>query len=144
MTLPILIASDHAGFSLKEDLKKSRSRLNFKDLGPFNDKKTDYPVFAKKLCLKLEKSQKGSFGVLICGTGQGMAMQANRFKKIRAALCWSEEIARLSRAHNNANLLCLPGRFLKKEEAVLILDSFLKTPFDEKASYIKRLDMLSL
>ena len=85
-----------------------------------------------------------SFGVLICGTGQGMAIRANRWKHIRASLCWNEEIAFLARSHNQANVLCLPGKFIDKNQAVKILDTFLKTSFHIETSYKRRIKKLSL
>ena len=138
-SLPLLIASDHAGWSLKNKLKASKKDLNWKDLGCFNDQRTDYPDWANKLCLSLQENM---LGILICGTGQGMCIRANRYPKIRAALCWNEEIAKLSRAHNNANVLCLSGRFLKSSQALKILDSFLNTHFDNQIVYQKRLKKL--
>lgn len=138
-SLPLLIASDHAGLALKNELKKHRKKLNWKDLGCFNSERTDYPDWADKLCQSLQDNM---FGVLICGTGQGMCIKANRYPKIRAALCWNETIARLSRAHNKANVLCLSGRVLKTSQALKILDIFLKTKFDEQEVYKKRIKKL--
>ena len=108
-SLPLLIASDHAGLTLKNELKKHRKNLNWKDMGCFSRERTDYTDWADKLCRVLQDDM---FGVLICGTGQGMCIKANRYPKIRAALCWDENIARLSRSHNKSNVLCLSGRFL--------------------------------
>lgn len=135
-----LVASDHAGLDLKNNLKDLRKNLNWKDLGCFNSEKTDYPDYADKLCHLFKEDH---FGLLICGTGQGVCMRANRYPNIRAALCWNEEIARLSRAHNKANVLCLPGRFITKTQAVKILDTFLNTDFDKTEAYQKRVKKLS-
>lgn len=139
--LPLLVASDHAGLSLKNDLITLREDLSWRDLGCFSPQRTDYTDWADKLCLALQKDM---FGVLLCGTGQGMCIKANRYTKVRAALCWNEQIARLSRAHNNANVLCMPGRFLNSEQALKILDVFLKTEFDNQDTYQKRVNKLSL
>jgi len=140
-SLPLLVASDHAGLSLKNNLKIQRKNLNWRDLGCFNLQRTDYTDWADQLCLALQKDM---FGVLLCGTGQGMCIKANRYTKVRAALCWNEQIARLSRVHNNANVLCMPGRFLNPEQALKILDIFLKTDFDSQDTYQKRVKKLSL
>ena len=122
-SLPLLISSDHAGFPLKNLLKIHRPRINWKDLGPFTDDRVDYTDWAEKLCSQMQDKL---FGVLICGTGQGMCMKSNKMPSIRAALCWDEEIARLARNHNNANVLCLPGKFLSLEKSLNILDVFFR------------------
>ena len=137
--LPLLIASDHAGLDLKNELKKLHPNLTWRDLGCFTKQRTDYTDWADKLCQSLQTNM---FGVLICGTGQGMCMKANRYQHIRAALCWSEEIARLARLHNKANVLCLSGRFLKPYKALEILNVFLKTKFDDQKIYVERLKKL--
>ena len=122
------IASDHAGFDLKQFLLKSHPTLPWKDLGPETDDRVDYPDFAAKLTEVLNPET--DMGVLVCGSGQGMAIKANRNPKIRAALCWTEQIAELSRAHNNANVLCMGSRVLKHELCSEILKTFLSTPFE--------------
>ena len=137
--LPLLIASDHAGLALKSELKNLRKELHWKDLGCFGSERTDYPDWADKLCQSLQDNM---FGVLICGTGQGMCIKANRYPKIRAALCWDEKIAELSRAHNKANVLCLAGRFLNPSQALKILDVFLKTDFEDQEAYRRRVKKL--
>jgi len=126
----IFIASDHAGLEMKRHLIGRFPFLPWKDLGPFSTESVDYPDFAAKLCKELEPNLEDSIGVLVCGSGQGMAMRANRFSFIRAALCWNEEIAKLSKQHNDANVLCLAGRFIVFPVAERILDVFLKTPFE--------------
>ena len=138
-SLPLLAASDHAGKALKDCLKARRPGINWLDLGSFSEKRTDYPDWAAQLCARM---QPGLFGVLICGSGQGMGIKANRHPRIRAALCWNEEIARLSRAHNDANILCLAGRFLPPEQALGILDVFLNTKFDADPVYKRRVEKL--
>lgn len=124
----IYIASDHAGIDLKNELIKCYPQLPWKDLGPYNKDSVDYPDFADLVCKSLAED-KNSFGVLICGSGQGMAIRANKYLHIRAALVWSPEIATLSREHNDANVLCLPGRFISLEQAKLCFDAFQKTDF---------------
>ncbi len=128
----LLIASDHAGFDLKSFLLKSL-HLKWRDLGPANTDRVDYPDYAQSLCKELllaRKTDENGFGILICGSGQGMAMAANRFKGIRAALAWNEESTLLSRAHNNANILCLGARLIEPALAVNLVEIFLRTPFE--------------
>ncbi len=126
--MKLLIASDHAGFALKSFLKTSCSDIEWVDLGPHDDKPVDYPDFADELIK--EKLKTDAFGVLICGSGQGMSMRANKTLSIRASLCLTVESARLARAHNDANILCLGGRLVSHKDALEILDTFIKTPFE--------------
>ena len=124
----IILASDHAGFILKEQLKKSLSKkYNIIDLGCDSDKSVHYPDYAKKLCDKIENNDKG---ILICGTGNGMLITANRNDYIRAGLAYNVEIAKLIRQHNDANILVLPGRFIDVQEALKCVDIFLTTKFE--------------
>ena len=139
-SLPLFIASDHAGFALKQQLK-IQAKLNWKDLGCFNSRRTDYTDWADKLCKKMQNNM---FGVLICGTGQGMCMRANRYPQIRAALCGDKNMAQFSRKHNKANVLCLAGRFLSFSQALKILLTFLTTDFENNQTYEKRIKKLSL
>ena len=127
----IIIASDHAGFNLKKAIiKKYTKKLNFKDLGTNSSiKSVSYPDYAHKVCLKVVKN-KLNIGVLICGSGMGMAMAANKHKKIRAALCYSVKNAKLSRLHNDANVITLGSRFTNNKTAFNCLNAFLKTKFD--------------
>lgn len=138
-SLPIYISSDHAGIQLKSFLKNKRPQHNWKDLGPRSSKKTDYPLWAEKLCLKMQPSL---IGILICGSGQGMCMKANRYPHIRASLCWDTKTARLARSHNHSNLLCLGARLTPFNKALDILDVFLSTPFDFSPSHKKRVSLL--
>lgn len=124
----LYVACDHAGLELKEHLQKAITELPWNDLGTYSKESVDYPDYAAKLCPLIEGP--GSLGVLICGSGQGMAIRANRFPHIRAALCWSNEVARLARAHNDANVLCLAGRLTDLKSAEEILMTFLSTPFE--------------
>ena len=127
----LYIASDHAGFELKKALIFHLSKMHPKllDLGPKNADRTDYPDFADKLCQKLILDQ-GAKGVLICGSGQGMAMRANKYPSIRAALCWNEQSATLARKHNDANVLCMGARLLDENLCLKILKVFVDTEFE--------------
>ena len=127
----IFISSDHAGFNLKEQIKKRFSKkYKFHDLGT-NDSKisVNYPEFAHKLCLKVSKNTK-NVGILVCGSGMGMSMAANRHKKIRAAVCYSIKNTKLSRLHNNANIITLGSRLTKKITAFKCIDVFMNTKFE--------------
>ncbi len=142
--LSVIIGSDHAGYEMKEQLITTfgQRSYRFTDKGAFSGESVDYPDFAREVC---EHYLFGGFdyGVLICGSGNGMVMSANRYKGIRAALCWSEEIARLARLHNNANILVLPGRFLTKDEAERIFKVFMITNF-EGGRHIRRVEKMDL
>ncbi len=128
----VYIASDHAGFELKKQVVDFLNSSHFStlDLGPFDMTSVDYPDYADLVCQKL-KSDPLSFGILICGSGQGMALRANKYSHIRAALVYSDEIAGLSREHNNANVICLGSRFCTSENAQNWINIFLKTKFSE-------------
>jgi ribose 5-phosphate isomerase B len=127
--MTIHVASDHAGFELKKELIHHLKEYNWRDYGPFDTVSVDYPDFAKKVCEALRNSEK-DYGLLICGSGQGMCMSANKYPFIRAALCWNSEVARLARAHNNANVLCLGARIIDFETATQILKTFCSTSFE--------------
>lgn len=137
----ILIASDHAGVELKAQLLNANPSLAWGDLGPTDNQSVDYPDYADKLAQELQ-STADDVGVLICGSGQGMAIRANRYPHIRAALCFTEEMAQLARSHNNANVLCLGSRFTSPELAQKILSKFLSTPF-EGGRHERRVNKLS-
>jgi len=125
----ILIAADHAGFSLKEIIIKNLENFGFEvvDLGTNSaEKSVDYPDFAQKLCKKLRAEK----GILICGSGIGISIAANRFKHIRAALCHNVKCAKLTRAHNDANVLCLGARMISEKTALSIVKTFLNTKFE--------------
>ena len=134
----IFIASDHAGFNLKHDIIKYFSKkLKFVDLGTKNSKiSVNYPDFAHKLSKKVASNTK-NIGILICGSGMGMSISANRHKKIRAALCYSVKNAKLSRLHNNANIITLGARLIKKNTAFKCINVFLNTKF-EGGRHVKR------
>ena len=127
----IFISSDHAGFNLKEQIKKKFFRkYKFQDLGTENSKKSvNYPDYAPKLCKKIESSTK-NIGILVCGSGMGMSMAANRHKKIRAAMCYSIKNTKLSRLHNNANIITLGSRLINKNTAFKCIDIFMNTKFE--------------
>ena len=127
----IIIASDHAGYSLKEYVKKFllKKKLSLKDVGTKSEDRVDYPDYAHKLS-KIIKKNKNTFGVLICGSGQGMIMTANKHKNIRAALCYNVKSTKLSRLHNDANIITLGSRLISKKNAIKYLNVFLKTKFE--------------
>ena len=127
----ICIASDHAGFKLKENIKNFLINKNISviDLGPFNESSVDYPDFAKKATSRI-KSKKSDIGILVCGSGTGMAITANKTKKIRAAVCYNTKSTRLSREHNNANIIALGSRLTKKNDAFKLVSIFLNTKFE--------------
>ena len=127
----LFISSDHAGFVLKEQIKKKfKKKYSFIDLGT-NDSKmsVNYPEYAHKLCKKVSKNSK-NIGILVCGSGIGMSMAANRHKKIRAAVCYSVKNTKLSRLHNNANIITLGSRLTKKNTAFKCIDVFINTKFE--------------
>ena len=126
----IFIASDHAGYNLKNSIISKLSRAkNIIDLGTDSNNSVDYPDFARKLSKKVS-SNKGSFGILICGSGMGMAIAANKTKNIRAALCYSKKNTKLSRLHNNANIITLGERLIDKNKAISLIKIFLSTKFE--------------
>jgi ribose 5-phosphate isomerase B len=131
MAAPLLVASDHAGFALKEELKQTLDErgVAFRDLGTTSTDSVDYPDYAHRLASAIEHGQ-AQRGLLVCGSGEGMAMAANRHPGVRAALAWSEDSARLSRQHNDANVLALAGRLTTPEDAKRILNVWLDTPFE--------------
>ncbi len=127
----IIIASDHAGYSLKEYIKNLllKKKMTIKDLGTKTLQKVDYPVYAHKLCNNIEKDR-NSVGILICGSGQGMIMAANKHKNVRAALCYNVKSTKLSRLHNDANVITLGSRLISKKNAIKFVNIFLNTKFE--------------
>ncbi|MDC0618524.1 ribose 5-phosphate isomerase B [Candidatus Pelagibacter sp.] len=127
----IFISSDHAGFKLKELIKNYLDKKNIMivDLGPFNDSRVDYPDFAHKVAKKVKISNK-HVGILVCGSGMGMNIAANRHKNIRAAQCYNSRSTKLSRLHNNANIITLGSRLLTKKNALNCVSIFLNTKFE--------------
>ena len=127
----IFISSDHAGYNLKEQIKKKFfKKYKLEDLGTNNSKiSVNYPDYAHKLCKKVGNNNK-NIGILVCGSGMGMSMAANRHKKIRAAVCYSVKNAKLSRLHNNANIITLGSRLTKKNTAFKCIHVFMNTKFE--------------
>ena len=127
----IFISSDHAGYNLKEQIKKKfLKKYKFQDLGTDSSKiSVNYPDYAHKLCKKVGNNS-SNMGILVCGSGMGMSMAANRHKKIRAAVCYSVKNAKLSRLHNNANVITLGSRLTKKDTAFKCIEVFMKTKFE--------------
>jgi ribose 5-phosphate isomerase B len=127
----IAIGADHAGFEYKELLKKwlEKSGYPVKDFGTYNIESVDYPDFAHPVAVAIEKNE-FTVGLLICGSANGVAMTANKHPGVRAAICWNEEVAEISRHHNNANIVCIPARFVSYESAEKILDRFLHSSFE--------------
>ena len=130
-TMPLAIGSDHAGFEYKEEIKKALIAAGWQvsDKGTHSLDSTDYPDYAHPVAAMVESGE-ATAGILVCGSGNGVCMTANKHQGIRAALCWTEELASLARQHNNANVLCLPSRFVSLESAQKMVDIFLSTTFE--------------
>jgi ribose 5-phosphate isomerase B len=143
MTLKICIGADHGGFEIKQALQDwlvSKS-ITVKDYGINSGESVDYPVYAHEVSKAIQKGEY-EFGILVCGSGQGMAITANKYDKVRAALCWDKAIAALARQHNNANILVLPGRFISEVQAIEIAETFLSAKF-EGGRHQKRVGMIT-
>ena len=138
------IANDHAGFELKQKLVEylKAKGIESKDFGSYSPEPADYPDFAHKLAFAVENKEV-DLGISICGTGNGINITANKHQGIRSALCWNKEISRLARAHNDANICALPGRFITSEEALEIVDTFINTPFDG-GRHLQRINKMPL
>ena len=138
----VCIGSDHGGYFLKETIKDFLIKKNISviDLGPFHNKTVDYPDYAKKLANRI-KVKKSDAGILVCGSGTGMAISANKIKTIRAAVCYSEKSTRLSREHNNANIIALGARLTNKKLSLKLVEIFLKTKF-EGGRHLKRINKI--
>ena len=140
--MKIFIGSDHAGFNTKEfikntDFSDTKKDIEFIDVGTYNDERCDYPDYAKKVAKLLSKnlafskiSEQKNFGILICGTGFGMCMVANKYRKIRAVVCRNTDEAKIARQHNNANILCLGERITGKEQIIEIIKAFILTAYE--------------
>jgi ribose 5-phosphate isomerase B len=128
---PVAIGSDHAGFEYKEDLISwlEGKGIAFNDFGTHTKDPVDYPDFAHPVANSVEKGE-AAFGILICGSANGVAITANKHQGIRAAICWGEEISQLARMHNNANVICIPARFVREGDAEKMVDIFIRTPFE--------------
>ncbi len=129
--MKIAVGADHAGFEAKEKIITylKDNKIEFHDFGTYNDQSVDYPNFAHPVALAVENKE-FDLGILICGSGQGMNITANKHQGIRSALCWSVEIASLSKKHNDANVLAIPGRFLSETLIIEIVETFLNTYFE--------------
>ncbi len=143
MGFNISIGADHAGFQLKEAIKKHLEEQGHSviDRGAFSEASVDYPDFAHPVAKDIETGE-SEFGVLICGSANGISMAANKHAGIRAAICWKPEIAQLARQHNNANILSLPARFITEEEAKMCANVFFATSF-EGGRHANRVDKIS-
>lgn len=142
--LKIAIGCDHAGFEYKEAIKKALEKAGHmvKDFGTYSTASVDYPDFVHPVATSVETNE-SEFGILLCGSANGVAMTANKHQSIRAGLCWNQEVAVLTRQHNNANILCIPARFMPEEQAVAIAELFLSTPF-EGGRHQQRVDKIAL
>ena len=129
--MKVAVGSDHAGFELKENIRQflTDQGVTMEDIGTYSKESVDYPDYAQKVSALVQEG-KVDFGILICSTGVGMCMTANKIHGIRASLAWTPDIARLSRQHNNANVLCLAGNFLEHGTAQEIVKTFLNSSFD--------------
>ena len=125
----IALGADHAGFAYKQILLVHLSQNELKDFGTYSTDSVDYPDFAHPVALAVESGEY-DLGILICGSANGVAMAANKHQGVRAAICWTVELAVLARTHNNANVLCLPARFISETDAQAITDAFLQTEFE--------------
>jgi len=128
---PIAIGSDHAGFDYKEQLISflEGREIAFNDFGTHNKDSVDYPDFAHPVAKAVENGE-AAFGILLCGTANGVAITANKHQHIRAAICWGEEIAKLVREHNDANIICIPSRFVREGDAEKMVEVFMNTAFE--------------
>jgi ribose 5-phosphate isomerase B len=141
--MEVAIGSDHAGFGLKSHLMEQFvSQLSLIDLGTHGPESVDYPDYAHKVAAMVENGEV-PYGILICGSANGVCITANKHQGVRAALCWNPEIARLARAHNNANILCLPARYLDTHTANAIVAAFFEEPF-EGGRHARRVDKIPL
>lgn len=129
--MKIAIGSDHAGFDCKETLRQKliEQGFNVTDHGAYSTESADYPDFAHPVAQAVETSA-ADFGVLICGSGNGVCITANKHKGVRAALCWNNDLAALARQHNNANVICIPARFVDMDLAISMMETFLRTEFE--------------
>ena len=139
--MKIAIASDHAGYELKRQLKEFFVNISFIDVGTFSEESVDYPDYAHKA---IEQYNQGNCEkvILICGSGNGIQMTANKYKNIRCGLCWDPEIAQLARSHNNVNVIAMPARYISFNTAKEIVQTFLETPF-EGGRHQKRIDKIN-
>lgn len=131
LTKPVAIGCDHAGFDYKEDLISflEGKGIQFKDFGAYSTESVDYADFAHPVAKAVEGGE-ASFGILLCGSANGVAITANKHQGIRAAICWGEELSQLARSHNNANVICIPARFVREGDAEKMVNTFMTTEFE--------------
>ncbi len=143
LTKPIAVGSDHAGYDYKEDLISflEAKGLAFTDFGTDTKDSVDYPDFAHPVADAVEKGE-ASFGILVCGSANGVAITANKHQGIRAAICWGEELAKLAREHNDANIICIPARFVREGDAEKMVNIFMQTTF-EGGRHAKRVNKIA-
>jgi ribose 5-phosphate isomerase B len=137
------LGGDHAGYELKGkvlDYLQSRG-FEVKDFGPYSDESVDYPDYVHPVAKSVESGE-NNFGILICGSGNGVAMTANKYQDVRAGLCWTPELASLTKQHNNANVLCIPARFIDEEVGLKIVEAFVDSEF-EGGRHQRRVDKIS-
>lgn len=144
MSKVIPMACDHAGFELKEFLKSALTEreLEIKDFGTYTSDSVDYPDMIHPLAKEINAGNY-EFGIIMCGSANGVSMVANKYQNVRCALCWEEEIAQLAKQHNNANIISLPARFISKEKALSIVDAYLNTEF-EGGRHQKRVEKIPI
>ncbi|MFI5154250.1 MAG: ribose 5-phosphate isomerase B [Chitinophagales bacterium] len=131
LSKPVAIGSDHAGFSYKTELVQwlNQKGIQVRDMGVYENKSVDYPDYAHPVASSVEDGE-SAFGILLCGTGNGVCMTANKHQGIRAAMCWDTDVSRLVRLHNNANIICLPARFVALDLAKNMVELFMQTNFE--------------
>jgi len=142
--MKLSIGSDHAGFEMKEEIKNhlQQKGITLTDKGTHSIESTDYPDYAHLVATDIENKE-AEFGILLCGSANGVCMTANKHAGVRAALCWTNEVAMLARQHNDANIICIPARFVNSETAFQMADTFLKTEF-EGGRHAKRVDKINV
>lgn len=144
MSITIALGSDHAGFELKQHIINylNDKKITFSDKGCYSLERADYPDFGHAVAISV-LTKETELGILVCGSGNGINMSANKHNGIRAALCWNEEIAKLAKQHNNANILTLPGRYISVDEAIKCVNAFLTETFEggRHADRIKKIDL---
>lgn len=142
--MKIALGSDHAGYELKELVKQYlvEKEIGYEDFGPFSNDRVDYPDFGHKVALALA-DESFDYGIVICGSGNGINMTVNKHTHIRAALCWTTELAALAKQHNNANILTLPARFISEKDGIDIVNTFLNNEF-EGGRHEARVNKISL
>jgi ribose 5-phosphate isomerase B len=143
LSKPIAIGADHAGFEHKTAIVKHLNKSGYQvaDFGTYSDQSVDYPDFAHPTAKSVESNETG-FGILICGAANGVAITANKHAGIRAAICWQKDIAELARKHNNANILCVPARFVSLQLTLDIIDTFIGTPFEGGGRHGERVNKI--